>query len=57
MVARVLIIGGYGNLGGLIARRLARDWLHALIARNRFRWFGKTDHCALLTTEQRSRLL
>ena len=32
-----------------------RDW--PLIARNRYRWFGKTDYCALLTPEQRSRLL
>ena len=34
-----------------------RDWLYAVIARNRYRWFGKTDYCALLTPEQRSRLL
>jgi predicted DCC family thiol-disulfide oxidoreductase YuxK len=34
-----------------------RDRLYALIARNRYRWFGKADYCALLTTEQRNRLL
>lgn len=34
-----------------------RDWLYALIARNRYHWFGKTDYCALLTEGQRSRLL
>jgi len=34
-----------------------RDWLYALIARNRYRWFGKADYCALLTKEQRKRLL
>lgn len=33
------------------------DWAYALIARNRYRWFGKTDYCALLTAEQRARLL
>lgn len=34
-----------------------RDWLYALVARNRYRWFGKADFCALLTKEQRERLL
>jgi predicted DCC family thiol-disulfide oxidoreductase YuxK len=34
-----------------------RDWFYVLIARNRYRWFGKTAYCALLTPEQRSRLL
>jgi predicted DCC family thiol-disulfide oxidoreductase YuxK len=40
----------------LIPERL-RDWLYALIARNRYRWFGKVDYCALLTLEQRRRLV
>jgi predicted DCC family thiol-disulfide oxidoreductase YuxK len=40
----------------IIPERL-RDWLYALIARNRYRWFGKADYCALLTAEQRGRLL
>jgi hypothetical protein len=31
--------------------------LYALVARNRYRWFGKVNYCALLTTAQRSRLL
>jgi len=34
-----------------------RDWAYALIARNRYRWFGKTAYCGLLTQDQRSRLL
>ena len=34
-----------------------RDRLYALVARNRYRWFGKAEHCALLTPEQRARLL
>jgi predicted DCC family thiol-disulfide oxidoreductase YuxK len=34
-----------------------RDVLYAFIARNRYRWFGKVDYCALLTEEQRCRLL
>jgi predicted DCC family thiol-disulfide oxidoreductase YuxK len=34
-----------------------RDRLYALVARNRYRWFGKAEYCALLTDEQRARLL
>lgn len=34
-----------------------RDGIYNLVARNRYRWFGKTEHCALLTGEQRARLL
>ena len=33
------------------------DRIYALVARNRYRWFGKAEHCALLTPEQRARLL
>lgn len=41
---------------GLIPKVL-RDWVYAQIARNRYRWFGKTDFCVLLTEEQRQRLV
>lgn len=34
-----------------------RDAAYALVARNRYRWFGKVEHCTLLTPEQRTRLL
>ena len=34
-----------------------RDAAYALVARNRYRWFGKVGHCTLLTAEQRARLL
>ena len=53
------VLGGWWNvlrLTALIPERL-RDWCYALIARNRYRWFGKTDFCILLTPEQRCRLL
>lgn len=40
----------------LIPRPL-RDAAYRLIARNRYRWFGKAEACALLTPEQRQRLL
>lgn len=35
----------------------ARDWLYDRIAANRYRWFGKAESCALLSEEQRARLL
>ena len=53
------ILGGWWyifRVAAIIPEGL-RDWLYVLIARNRYRWFGKTDYCALLTPEQRSRLL
>lgn len=53
------ILGGwYGVLRiAVVIPERFRDWLYALIARNRYRWFGKTDYCVLLTPEQRRRLL
>jgi len=53
------ILGGWWHIlrvAALIPERL-RDWVYAVIARNRYRWFGKTEYCTLLTTEQRRRLL
>ena len=44
------------RMSAIIPERL-RDWLYALVARNRYRWFGKADFCALLTKAQRERLL
>ena len=34
-----------------------RDALYDLIARNRYKWFGKKDECMVPTDEQRSRFL
>lgn len=44
------------NVGRVVPERF-RDWLYDRIAANRYRWFGKADYCALLTPEQRARLL
>lgn len=40
-----------------IVPRPLRDALYRLIARNRYRWFGKTETCWLPTPELRSRFL
>ena len=41
---------------GLIPRPL-RDWAYRLVARHRYRWFGKVDQCALLSDEQKAQML
>lgn len=40
-----------------IIPRPVRDWAYDILARNRYRWFGKTDQCAILTADQRGRLV
>ena len=53
------VLGGGWQLlrvGAVVPERW-RDAVYALVARNRYRWFGKADHCALLSPEQRARLL
>ena len=53
------ILGGWWHLlriGGIIPESI-RDWAYAIIARNRYRWFGKADYCELLTPDQREKLL
>lgn len=41
---------------GLIPRPI-RDWAYRIVARHRYRWFGKVDQCALLSEEQKARML
>ncbi len=53
------ILGGRWRLFrafGLVPA-IVRDAGYRLIARHRYRWFGKTEFCALLSEEQRQRLL
>ena len=55
----VQILGGWWRLvlvGKLVPRPI-RDWLYDRIAQNRYQWFGTSEQCALLTPEQRSRLV
>jgi predicted DCC family thiol-disulfide oxidoreductase YuxK len=37
--------------------RVARDWIYSVIARNRYRWFGRTDACMIPTPEIKERFL
>jgi len=41
----------------LLLPRPLRDLGYRLVAENRYRWFGKTRKCALLSPEERSRFL
>ena len=43
-------------LFGLIPRPV-RDWAYRIVARHRYRWFGKVEQCALLSEEQKARML
>jgi predicted DCC family thiol-disulfide oxidoreductase YuxK len=53
------VLGGTWHLlrAGAIVPEQWRDAGYALVARNRYRWFGTVEHCTLLTPEQRERLL
>jgi predicted DCC family thiol-disulfide oxidoreductase YuxK len=54
-----------GALGGLwrllrilrILPRSIRDWLYGIVARNRYRWFGKYDACPIPEPEYRDRFV
>lgn len=40
-----------------IIPRPLRNWVYRLIARYRYKWFGKRDACMLPTPEERSRFI
>jgi predicted DCC family thiol-disulfide oxidoreductase YuxK len=50
---------GVWKLSGVvwIIPRPIRDWLYDVVARNRYRWFGKKEVCMVPTPEVRSRFL
>ncbi len=37
--------------------RALRDWVYEIVARNRYRWFGRRDACMLQTPELRARFI
>jgi|TARA_B110000879_G_C11177261_1_gene516637 predicted DCC family thiol-disulfide oxidoreductase YuxK len=37
--------------------RMIRDGMYRLIARNRYRWFGKRDTCRVPTAQEREKIL
>ena len=51
--------GGVWRVTGVfrIIPRAARDWLYSLVARNRYRLFGRREACMVPTPEVRKRFL
>ena len=41
----------------IIIPRPIRDWVYSIIARNRYRWFGRRDECMVPTPNLRERFL
>lgn len=43
------LLGGWHQLLllGYILPRFVRDWIYNIVAKNRYRWFGKKDQCML----------
>lgn len=52
-------LGGLWRLGKVFAivPRPVRDWFYDRLANNRYRLFGKAEQCALLTPDERERLV
>ena len=53
------ILGGWFQLGKVfwLVPRPIRDLVYDWVATNRYRLFGKSEQCALLTRDQRARLV
>lgn len=59
-ILQVLVgLGGFFRLIAVlkIVPKFIRDPIYRFIAQNRYRWFGQTEHCALLTKEQRAQII
>lgn len=60
--AAIEIVSGFGGWWRLVGilrliPRSIRDWLYDLIARNRYRWFGRHDLCLVPDSAQADRFL
>jgi len=50
--------GGYPLLYGfMILPRFLRNWVYDIIARNRYKWFGKKESCMIPTPELKAKFL
>ncbi len=41
----------------LVVPRPLRDWVYAIVARHRYQWFGKRDHCMVPIPAIRARFI
>lgn len=61
--AVLAVLGGLGGAWAVLSSllgilpRAVRDRGYAVIVRNRYRWFGRADHCILPAPETRDRFL
>ncbi|HEX5024842.1 MAG TPA: thiol-disulfide oxidoreductase DCC family protein [Agriterribacter sp.] len=53
------LLGGAWSVlfAGIIIPRFIRDAMYRLIAKNRYKWFGKREHCMLPTPALKKRFL
>ena len=58
-IAVVSRFGGVWRIAALLrlVPRIARDWVYSMIARNRYRWFGRTEVCMIPETKIKDRFL
>ncbi len=56
-IARLL--GGFWKMfyAGVILPRFFRNWLYDIVARNRYKWFGRRSECMIPTPELKARFL
>jgi predicted DCC family thiol-disulfide oxidoreductase YuxK len=56
-IARQLSFPWWLGAAGLVLPRVLRDVAYRFVARNRYRWFGRTNECRVPTPELRARML
>ena len=42
---------------GVIIPKPVRDWIYDIVAKNRYKWFGKKEHCLVPTGDLKNRFL
>ena len=57
LIARHLSFPWFLGYAGIVWPRFIRDAVYRFIARNRYRWFGKTNECRIPTPALRARML
>lgn len=56
-IARHLSSGYPLLFGFMILPRFFRNWVYDLIARNRYKWFGKKESCMIPTAELKAKFI
>ncbi len=53
------LLSGFWSLSviGFVLPRFIRDWVYDLVARNRYKWFGKRNECMIPTPQLKRRFL